>query len=374
MLVALTENRQPFIINPNIPRSTLRKVREENHFFCPQCGEKLLFKIGSVKVPHFAHANKNNCETYFSEGETEQHLLGKEQLYRLFQYLQLPVQLEPFLSSIKQRPDLLVLNRFAIEFQCAPIKNEYLMERNQGYYKQNIQPVWIVLTPTQVHGTGIQKLSFPLQMQQFLTSTKNIQYVITYNPNKKQFIYLSNLIYLYGYTFLTKISRLSLFQQKFPFYIPKPLSLEEFSFALKAYDSFKEEYLKRRILISRKGVNDFFLRSVYELRLNHQHLPIFLGIPIVGSELFKVCPVEWQTALLYFIHFHEIKIHAINRANIFDFLNWAKMKNTKKAIDVVERYCRVLQQLSVETIDRKVSQRQLEHLLYKQFLASEGKY
>lgn len=377
MLVALTENQQLFVIDSNTPHSTLKKLREQKKFYCPQCGEMLQFKIGRVKIPHFAHFKNNHCETYFSEGETELHLLGKEQLYQLFTTLQLPVQLEPYLPNLNQRPDLLVSKgaHFAIEFQCSPLPYERFMQRNQGFIEKNIAPVWIVKTPLQkIQGTGLQKISISIQLQQFIHDIKGLKYLITYHPIKKQFIYLSNLIHLNGNTFLSKIMTLPLFQQKFPFYLPKPLNKSEFSQALEEYFTYKKEYLKRRVFINRNGVNDLFLRSVYELRLNHQHLPIFVGIPIRGSEILKVCAVEWQTALFYYIQSHEISVHAIKRSVIYDFLNWGKMNNSKEAINVVERYCSFLQDLSVAAVDSTVSDQHLEHLLYKQFLATEGKY
>lgn len=377
MLVALTEHRKLFIIDSKTPHSTFKKIREQTKFYCPQCGEILQFKIGSVKIPHFAHLKDSSCNTYFSEGESEQHLLGKEDLYQLFSYLKLTVQLEPYLPDLKQRPDLLITKerRYAIEFQCSTLQYDSFLQRNQGYLHNNIVPIWIVKTPVQIKKvTGIQKLSISAQYQQFFNCANGQKYLITYDPINKQFIYLSNFIHLNGNTFLTKIIPLPLYKQKFPFYLPQSLMKDEFSYAIKKYYSYKIQYLKRRVLLSRKGVNDLFLRSVYELRLDYKQMPIIVGVPIRGGELFKVCAVEWQTALFYFIHFHEIKVHAINKGVIYDFLNWAKMKKTSEAINVVERYCSILQNLSVETVYSTVSHKQLEHLLYKQFLATERKY
>jgi competence protein CoiA len=378
VLVAITENQERFVIDSTIPHTTLKRLREERQFYCPQCGEKLQLKIGTVKMPHFAHISISHCESYFSEGETIQHLQGKEQLFQLFRYLQIPVLLEPYIAELNQRPDLLInLNgyQYAIEFQCSPIKHQRFLERNSGYNQKNIQPIWIALTPVQkIKENGLQKITLPHQLQQFITSEKKAKYLMTYNPNTKQFLYISNLIHLKGISYLSKISPLPLLKQKFPFYIPRPFTEKEFSNVLNAYHNFINQFLKSRVLFSRKGVNDLFLRSVYELRIDLYQFPIFLGIPICGNEAFHVCAIEWQTELMYFIHLLGIKVHAINQKVIIDFLRWSKRACTSEAIQVVNRYVELLKDLSVEDMMSTVKEEQLEELLYRQFLATRGKY
>lgn len=49
------------------------RVKENQTYFCPDCGERLIRKVGKVKIPHFAHFSHSNC-VGLSEGETPEHL------------------------------------------------------------------------------------------------------------------------------------------------------------------------------------------------------------------------------------------------------------------------------------------------------------
>ena len=37
---------------------------KENVYFCPSCGSELILKTGSINTPHFAHKNKDDCDTF----------------------------------------------------------------------------------------------------------------------------------------------------------------------------------------------------------------------------------------------------------------------------------------------------------------------
>lgn len=378
MLVACTENKEPFVIHSKISHATLRRIKEEKNFFCPQCGEMVQLKIGNIKIPHFAHYSKSRCESHFSEGETVEHLSGKQQLFELFKSLQLHAELEPYLKELKQRPDLLIFKNgsaYAIEFQCSPINENRFFERNRGYLQKRIAPIWIPLTPGQkIKETPLQKINLSHQLQLFIAHAQKPKYLMTYDPANKQFVYLSNLIHFKGISFFGKVSRLPLFKQHFPFYIPKTLTKDEFSFVFKAYHHFIKQFLKSRVLVSRKGVNDLFLRSVYELRLNPGQLPTFLGVPISGNEALQACAVEWQTELLYFIRLNGIKVHAVNEQMIKDFFQWSGRADTDGAVQTVFQYVELLNELAIEDEKCSVEERQLEEVLYSQFLATTGKY
>lgn len=376
MLVAFNEHNERFVLKTSIPPTTLKQLRETTQFYCPQCKEPLQFKIGSVKIPHFSHHSNSICETHFSERESEKHLLGKEHFFEMFQSLSLCVELEPYLPQLAQRPDLLVVKsdrkRYAIEYQCSPISTERLKERNNGYASEDIHPIWIPATPKHKGLTnGLRKISLSNQLQQFLVTTNNQSFLITYDPYKRLFYYVSNLLFVHGQTFLSKVQCLPLEKQKFPFYLPKTLMRNEFLQYMKTYHLTKEKYLKSRVLLSRKGVNDILLRSVYELRLNLSSLPNYIGIPIRGSEELKLFNVEWQTALFYFVQFNGIKISTLTQDSIYQFLEWAKLNKSYRAISVVQEYCNFLLSLSVEHLTSSVSSNQVVSQLYSQFLANK---
>ena len=116
-------------------------------YLCPGCRGPVRLKRGKEKVAHFAHVSKQGCSG-FSEGESADHLAGKLALFRYFSK-KMPVQIEPVLSMIDQRPDLLVGrpgSQVAIEYQCSPIGKADLERRNAGYARIGMR-VWWILGP-----------------------------------------------------------------------------------------------------------------------------------------------------------------------------------------------------------------------------------
>jgi len=373
MLVAYTDQNEPFILNSGISQTTLQQLRKAKKFYCPQCKQQLLFKIGSLKIPHFAHVSKNDCENLFSDRESETHLKGKEQLYSFFSDLGLNPQLEPYLTNIQQRPDILLEDStqepVAIEFQCSPISSESLVSRNNGYKFEKISPIWIPNTPDHIVKKGIQKITLSKNYQQFQLTSNHHPYLMTYNPTVRQFFYLSNIMFLHGNTFLSKVQALPLTDQKFPFYIPKPITKNEYKQFLLINQQVKHNYLQARVLLSRSGVNDVLLRSAYELRMNLNELPNYIGIPLKGSEALKVFSIDWQLALFYFSQTTQIEISRMKGQTIDYFLKWARFPETKNAHEVVFTYCRLIENLSVQHVYQTIQDEKLLKVLYNHFLA-----
>ncbi|HWL12749.1 MAG TPA: competence protein CoiA family protein, partial [Ureibacillus sp.] len=280
---------------------------------------------------------------------------------------------EPYLPKVQQRPDLLITPDYhqqsAIEFQCSPISAEKLSERNNGYEHEKIQPIWIPQTPDKVVKKGIQKVSLSKNLQQFISASNHHIYIMTYNPNVRQFFYLSNLIYLHGNSFISKVQALPLTSQKFPFYIPKPVTKPEFKQFLLIYQQVKHNYLQARVLLSRSGVNDVLLRSAYELRMNLHALPNYIGIPIKGSEALNVFSIDWQIAVFYFVHTTQISIQQMKGQSIYYFLKWARLPETRSAYEAVFHYCRMLDALSIEHPYQAIQEENLITQIYTHFLA-----
>lgn len=118
------------------------------NFTCPGCQHEVIFRHGPKKIPHFAHRHAATCG--FSEGETAEHLQGKQQLYNWAKQRGWRPRLEVYLPAIAQRPDLLVEikgKQVALEFQCSPLSLKRLRERNRGYRRANISVWWILGAP-----------------------------------------------------------------------------------------------------------------------------------------------------------------------------------------------------------------------------------
>lgn len=114
--------------------------QEESHkidLFCPSCHKPVFYKQGKVKLSHFAHFSRKMCDS-FSEGETPEHLAGKD---FLFQWAQTG-ELEAYLPKLHQRPDILY-NHIAIEVQCSFLPIEKFVERTRNYLKHGYCPWWL---------------------------------------------------------------------------------------------------------------------------------------------------------------------------------------------------------------------------------------
>lgn len=121
-------------------------------YICPGCQGPVRLKRGSVMTAHFAHFQGSDCQV-FSEGETHEHVTGKQQLAAWFAASGYSVQLEAGLTALHQRPDLLVQTDvtppLAIEFQCSPLSVTRLAARTHGYWQHGYQVLWILGQPYQ---------------------------------------------------------------------------------------------------------------------------------------------------------------------------------------------------------------------------------
>ena len=95
MLTAIKKDGTPFSLLPRVPKEKLRRIREDQEFQCPECKEKVMMKIGTQRMEHFAHQKGSLCvESY--ERESEYHLAGKLQLFQWLKNQKLCPELEPF--------------------------------------------------------------------------------------------------------------------------------------------------------------------------------------------------------------------------------------------------------------------------------------
>ncbi|GGJ95211.1 competence protein [Lentibacillus kapialis] len=127
-------------------REEISFLQKHTQFFCPACQEPVIVKAGSKMIPHFAHKSKSSCPVR-EGGEGPYHEKGKLLLYQWLKYQRLDVELEVYLPSINQRPDLLINlkhKKVAIEYQCARIPPADIIKRNEGYQREGIIPIWIL--------------------------------------------------------------------------------------------------------------------------------------------------------------------------------------------------------------------------------------
>lgn len=128
-------------------KEQLKKWSSKNILKCPVCGKSYEYCHGLVKAPYFRHKDKVVCTDKYSESETEEHLLGKRDLYEWISRQEgvSNVILESWLPKTKQRPDIMFDyngEKWVIEYQCSPIATEYF-ERHDLYQTAGINDIWI---------------------------------------------------------------------------------------------------------------------------------------------------------------------------------------------------------------------------------------
>lgn len=363
MLIACTEQSQKFI-SYEYSREALQQYRQQIKFYCPQCHQPVRLKIGTIYMPHFAHVSNEACDQLFSEGESVTHLKGKILLFEWLKGRGHTIELEPYLSKLAQRPDLLLQKRdkfTAIEFQCSAIPHEKWRERTDGYQKENIDVVWLFQTPPKKSASaGIQKISIsPLMQQVMRYPQQGLPYLMTFDATTSQFIYWSNLLHLQGHTFITKVQCLPIDMQQYPFLEPKPILREEFNRYWEIYRKTGEHYVYQRLLRSRKGVQDPFLRSCYEMNLSLEKMPLYVGLPVKNAEAIPSFSIEWQTILHYFCKQLQEQPQQLCKGDLQLFLHQLDIEPTVSAVQAVKNYGDVLAKVVPNTDEISAIQEQV---------------
>lgn len=136
-----------------------RRARKEGVYVCPSCQQNVTLRQGNLRKAHFAHQQVCSWET---EGESWQHLWGKQSLARQLSFQGWQVILEEPFRAIGQRPDLVLrrgLNQLAIEYQCAALSTAEVQRRQAGYQSIGMPAFWI-LGPRYQHLSGQQLCRF----------------------------------------------------------------------------------------------------------------------------------------------------------------------------------------------------------------------
>lgn len=147
MLKCIINNNEFNLCNSNIDDKELKKWSNRNILMCPVCNKPYQYCHGKVKIAYFRHKDKTECEYDYEEPETQEHLLGKMNLYNWLKNQKdiYNIVLEGYIKTTKQRPDIMFEynnEQYVIEFQCSPISSEYY-ERHELYKCSNIKDIWI---------------------------------------------------------------------------------------------------------------------------------------------------------------------------------------------------------------------------------------
>lgn len=296
MLQAKSE--EGVLITPaSLTTKEIKTHQKENLFYCPTCKEQVIMKAGTKNIPHFAHKSQTNCPSSRG-GESSYHELGKLMLYKWLMKQRLQVKLEPYISKINQRPDLLLeINnkKIAIEFQCARVSVDQIQQRNKGYKTVGIIPIWILgakrFKRQMKHHIKIDQ--FTLQfIHQFSLDAPPILFYFC--PNTLQFtvfqdIYVTKMGQALGKLHFSKLNQIQ-FQDIF---IKQPFLQTQL------YALWKKE--KQRFRLQHHfhlyGKELEWHQWLYLKETHLEQLPSIIYLPVSSQYAMKTPPWNWQSRL-----------------------------------------------------------------------------
>lgn len=277
-------------------RSEIEFLRKHHQFFCPVCHNKVIIKAGQKIVPHFAHKVKSQCPS-FKRGEGVYHLKGKLLLYKWLKKQHITVRLEPYLKKINQIPDLLIKinGRYvALEFQCARTSITTIQQRNIGYKRLGIIPIWI-----------LGKNLFKRRYRQLHLDSFTSQFIHKFNRLTPTTIYYfcpeQKLVYIITNIFMTSSTR----------------AIHSLRVSNLSHINFKQLFMSKKK--SEKAIFKQWLKQVKRFRLTQRHyaygselkwrkwlyskqlaidrLPFYIYLPTELQFIMNVPPWNWQSRL-----------------------------------------------------------------------------
>ncbi len=117
------------------------RVRAGTHipnqdYYCQLCGEKVFYRAGEKKQPHFAHKKGTYCKDSWKYDMSVWHISWKNRFPDEAQEVVITVGEE------KHRADVFI-NGKVIEFQHSSITSEDFKARNKFYTSQGYRVVWV---------------------------------------------------------------------------------------------------------------------------------------------------------------------------------------------------------------------------------------
>ncbi|TMW72933.1 competence protein CoiA [Alteribacter natronophilus] len=163
MLTAVKNDGSTFILSDAWTRKELTELRLTEQFFCPECGEPLVLKLGTKKAWHFAHLHSPLC-TASMKKETEAHVQGKWFLYNWLREQHLNPHIEYPLPHLGRRPDLCYKTEeytAVIELQHSSIPFQQFRKRTAEYEQNGYALRWLGITENKSAGreTRVDRMS-----------------------------------------------------------------------------------------------------------------------------------------------------------------------------------------------------------------------
>lgn len=297
MLQALNRNRELCNLQ-HLQRSEINRLKRQETFFCPVCYKKVFIRFSKRMLPHFVHYSETNCT---GSGESVYHQQAKMQLYNWLKKQYNQVYLEKYVEAINQYPDVYVeteKRKIACEFQAAKISSQTILDRNDGYKRSCIQPIWII-----GHNQLIERNNQSFQLNAFLKQfiyQFDLMYPPTiyfYCPTSYYFTVWSDIYPLQAYAYGKK-TLYSIHSISFPHLFTKNrLS------ATALFTSWENEKKKFRLHYRRRvyGIEWEWRNWLYEKGYFIENLPAIIHLPI--QQQFQVTVPLWHWQSRFIIDF-----------------------------------------------------------------------
>ncbi|WAA13866.1 competence protein CoiA [Fervidibacillus halotolerans] len=290
-------------------------LKKEAPFYCPDCKQEVILKIGKRKLPHFAH--KSVCPAK-GEGETVEHIKGKIALYQWLKNNGFTPVIEKFLREINQRPDIFFHwkgMRTAVEFQCSPIPQELLKKRTEQYKNNGIVPIWIIheklIRKSNRHVMHFTDFSTQFIQNIFLSEP----FLLSFDPNIQAF---------FRYTHFIPISKQRAFVKE-EIFDRKAKWTDIFAKTNPSFEFYNmwpekmENWLLTRNL--QPGARkDPFLLFFYRHHIHPTMFPPEVGLPLPYMYMIINSPFEWQAYLWHRFFYGKKRGDYFSTRDIQNFL------------------------------------------------------
>nr|WP_231578537.1 competence protein CoiA family protein [Geobacillus kaustophilus] len=282
----------------------LMRLKRQEPFFCPACRQEVVLRSGRYRLPHFAHRKGTACPVEH-EPESERHLTGKRDLFAWLIRQGVEAKLEPYLPAIKQRPDVLFRHGphlYALEYQCSTIDESLFRERNDGYRRLGIRPLWVLGAH---HLRRSTKYSGEVLLSRFQWLFAHrvphsvVPHIWYYSPETKRFIHLVRPLPLSVQRTLAVVDSVPLSSLSFPDWMascPLPLPPAFWERWLERKKQWRRTFPLYPNQTVRRICADF-----YQTGIVPPLFPTEAGWPLPRGYLWETAPFIWQTYVLLFL-------------------------------------------------------------------------
>lgn len=294
MLVANKKNGEKLSLGDSWDKKELTAARAKEKFFCPECNEEVIMKLGSRRIWHFSHQAGSSCQSEF-ERESEYHLSGKLQLFQWLKKQGINAELERYDSLIRQKPDIAFEwqgKKYAVEFQCSIIPEELFIKRTQRYHEGGYTPIWIA-AENLIKRTGTNAVSLSNFLYLFIRRPRKTWNITAFCPLTSQFIELHHLITVSSRKTINtlEIHPLSNYSAD-DLIFPDKKNIR----FLRTWQTELQKY-KFRYLTYPGSYHNPFLNELYKNHLNMLLLPPEIGLPVFSNPYIETPPLIWQMYL-----------------------------------------------------------------------------